>query len=446
MKKIFTFIAAVLFAGSMMAANLLTIDFTQGQGEWTIDNKELGGVDFVWAQSSQYGMKATGYVNSTNHATEAWLISPAIDLSAVEAATLSFSHARRYGDNSQLSVKAKAGEGAWADLSVSAWPDGSSWTFIDATADLASYVGQAGVQIAFVYTSTAEGGATWEIKSVTVADQGGAVTPVDPTDDADVTFTPADFEGQGQAATLETPGGAVTATKNGVTVATDNGYGHNLALRVYANGHFSITSATEQIGKIKFQFYSTYDGGLDQEVVVNGMSYEVASMAKQARIEKIQVYFGTAEEIEIEPITVAKAIEIAQALTPEVGSTATTAEKYYVKGFIVGTSSKYENTWYMADEAGAYGEFEAYKCASVDYEVAEGDLVIVTGKISNYHGEGQNGEYNSYEISGGTLKHVYAEGIENVVMTEKAQKVIVDGVLYIVRDGKMYNVQGAQVR
>ena len=39
-----------------------------------------------------------------------------------------------------------------------------------------------------------------------------------------------------------------------------------------------------------------------------------------------------------------------------------------------------------------------------------------------------------------------AQGIENVVLTESAQKVTVDGVLYIVRDGKMYNAQGAQVR
>jgi hypothetical protein len=39
-----------------------------------------------------------------------------------------------------------------------------------------------------------------------------------------------------------------------------------------------------------------------------------------------------------------------------------------------------------------------------------------------------------------------AEGIENVVLTEKAQKVVVDGVLYIVRDNKMFNIQGAQVR
>ena len=38
------------------------------------------------------------------------------------------------------------------------------------------------------------------------------------------------------------------------------------------------------------------------------------------------------------------------------------------------------------------------------------------------------------------------EGIENVVLTEKAHKVVVDGVLYIVRDNKLFNVQGAQVR
>ena len=265
-------------------------------------------------------------------------------------------------------------------------------------------------------------------------------------DDADVTFLPADFEGQGQAATLETPGGTVSTEKDGVTVATDNGYGHGMALRVYKGGKFTVTSSEKQIGKIKFQFYSTYDGGLDNEVVVNGMEYEVASMASQARIEKIQVYFGEAEEQELEPITVAQALKIAQALQPEKGKSAFTPEKYAVKGHIVGTSSKYENTWYLADELGAYGEFEAFKCSSVDYEVTEGDLVIVTGKIQHYYGEGSNGEYHSYEISGGTLVHVYAQGIENVTLTEKVQKVVVDGAIYIVRDGKMFNLQGAQVR
>ncbi len=38
------------------------------------------------------------------------------------------------------------------------------------------------------------------------------------------------------------------------------------------------------------------------------------------------------------------------------------------------------------------------------------------------------------------------EGIENITLTETAHKVVVDGVLYIVRDNKMYNAQGTQVR
>lgn len=37
-------------------------------------------------------------------------------------------------------------------------------------------------------------------------------------------------------------------------------------------------------------------------------------------------------------------------------------------------------------------------------------------------------------------------GIQKVTLTEKAHKVVVDGVMYIVRDNKMFNVQGTQVR
>ena len=39
-----------------------------------------------------------------------------------------------------------------------------------------------------------------------------------------------------------------------------------------------------------------------------------------------------------------------------------------------------------------------------------------------------------------------AQGIENITLTEKAQKVMIDGVMYIIRDNKMFNVQGTQVR
>ena len=38
------------------------------------------------------------------------------------------------------------------------------------------------------------------------------------------------------------------------------------------------------------------------------------------------------------------------------------------------------------------------------------------------------------------------QGIENVVLTDKAQKVMIDGALYIIRNNKLYNVQGAVVK
>ena len=38
------------------------------------------------------------------------------------------------------------------------------------------------------------------------------------------------------------------------------------------------------------------------------------------------------------------------------------------------------------------------------------------------------------------------EGIEHIVLTEKVRKVVIDGTIYIVRDNKLFNLQGAQVR
>lgn len=67
------------------------------------------------------------------------------------------------------------------------------------------------------------------------------------------------------------------------------------------------------------------------------------------------------------------------------------------------------------------------------------------------------GEINSIEfafdnvpaqkfISRFWIEEAPAEGIENIMLTEKAHKMVVDGVVYIVRDGKMFNLTGTQVR
>ena len=146
--------------------------------------------------------------------------------------------------------------------------------------------------------------------------------------------------------------------------------------------------------------------------------------------------------VELDTITVAEAVEIGMALVDN----GKTEKDYVVKGHVVQAYAPNEGysdqTWFMADEAGAFGEFEAFRCTP-DYLVETGDYVYVKGKIQKYVKD----EKVQIEIGNGTATHGEApEGIENIVLTEKAQKVVVDGVIYIVRDNKMFNLQGTQVR
>lgn len=276
--------------------------------------------------------------------------------------------------------------------------------------------------------------------------EGGSVVPVE---EADVVFLPADFEGQGQAATQETPGGAVSTTKDNVTVSTDNGYGHSLALRVYKGGRFAITSSEQQIGKVVFKFYSTYNGGLDNEVVVNDNEFVVESMASQARIEKISIFFGEYEKPEVDTLTAAEALAAAQAL--EVGATQKVVCVAYIANIKTPYSEEFGNitVWLNDDPTSTYGDIQAYraKCSAEDgAAIAEHDLVLIEGNVT--HTQNQDASKDYYEFaSGAQLKLLEkTQGIENIELTEKVQKVVVDGVIYIIRDNKMFNVQGTQVR
>ena len=233
---------------------------------------------------------------------------------------MAINHAMNKGNNTTLAVLATMDGSNWNEVELSAWPAGTNWTFIDATADLSAYAGH-NIQIAFKYVSTTSNCPTWEIKTVVISDGDAPVV-----EEADVVFTGDDFTGQGTS----TSGSPVAATKDGVTFTCDKGYNDDAhsTLRCYKNGVITITSETEQIGKLVFQFYSTYTGDLDNEVVVNAKEWSY-TLTNQARIEKLSIYFGEYEPvvIELDTITVTEAIAIAQALTPEKGKSATTEKK-----------------------------------------------------------------------------------------------------------------------
>ena len=157
--------------------------FGTNQGAFTIDDKVLPeGTTFIWSFASGYGMKASAYVNKTNYASESWLVSPKFDCTNATALTLSFSEAANFFKSAEnvsayTSVKVKeVGTDTWTNLTLSARASGTAWTFTDGiTADLSAYVGKK-IQIAFVYTSSAELAGTWEVKNFELKGKGEVTT------------------------------------------------------------------------------------------------------------------------------------------------------------------------------------------------------------------------------------------------------------------------------
>lgn len=149
-------------------------DFTKGIGGWAIQNVEIGSLNYVWQQTTQYGMKASAYVNKTNNAAESWLISPA--LAVGEKKTLTFSNCLNFLNSGTLAdfvsvmVSTDYSDGlpataTWTALDFTPQPDGKSYTWVDSKADISAYANK-NIRIAFKYVSTTSIAPTWEIKSV----------------------------------------------------------------------------------------------------------------------------------------------------------------------------------------------------------------------------------------------------------------------------------------
>jgi hypothetical protein len=114
----------------------------------------------------------SGY-SGTNNANEDWLISPAIDLSGLTAASLSFQTASRFTGN-VLEVKISSNyaggdpnSATWTNLTATLDASNSyTWTNSGAI-DVSSFVG-GNVYVAFKYTSTSSASMTWEVDNVKI--------------------------------------------------------------------------------------------------------------------------------------------------------------------------------------------------------------------------------------------------------------------------------------
>ena len=143
-----------------------TVVIVTGTTQW--EAKYLGGNTFA---------NISNWDGSNNTASEAWYISPAMDMSNTSSSTMSFDNDCNYtGDPLQLLVSTDyTGVGdpnnaTWVDISsqVSWDPNTNAWGFHGSgNIDLSAYVGGT-VYVAFKYIGTNSSGRTWEVDNIII--------------------------------------------------------------------------------------------------------------------------------------------------------------------------------------------------------------------------------------------------------------------------------------
>lgn len=168
-----------------------------------------GSLSYVWKQDSYNGkgyLKASAFASSKSNASEAWAVSPAINLKDSKKASLTFRHAINKiapGVPAEMCTVWASTDytgdvktATWTQINVPSYPEGTSWTFIDAgTMDISAFCGNEKVYIAFKYVSTDEASGTWEVDEFCVKGDGtamgnGGTTTPDKPDTPDTPVTP----------------------------------------------------------------------------------------------------------------------------------------------------------------------------------------------------------------------------------------------------------------
>lgn len=142
-----------------------------GAQEWRLDtqfgNTAGGSTDTNCAVMS-------GFASGSNNVNEDWLISPEIDLSAVEGAVLTFQTASRFSGN-PLEIKISSdyttgdpNAATWTNFTATLDTNTSSYVWTNSgDIDISSFVGEK-IYLAFKYTSTNTASTTWEVDNILI--------------------------------------------------------------------------------------------------------------------------------------------------------------------------------------------------------------------------------------------------------------------------------------
>lgn len=155
---------------------ILEETFATGQGNFKAFSVKG---DQVWKHdaTNKY-MKVSGFFNSTNNENEDWLVSPEINLTGINNASLQFDHTGKlFGANlSDMTVWVSTNfngsdlaTASWTQVTIPTYMTGNDWVFVNSGAiSLADFKNQSKVFVAFKYISSTTASATWEIKNMKI--------------------------------------------------------------------------------------------------------------------------------------------------------------------------------------------------------------------------------------------------------------------------------------
>lgn len=154
------------------------------------------------------------------------------------------------------------------------------------------------------------------------------------------------------------------------------------------------------------------------------------------------VTFLEAPKIDTLHVTVAQAEEV----IAELAEDEVTKAFYIVTGYVVNPQEVEDEiqSFFLSDDAQATQASFYVEGLEVEEALIAGQSVEILGKLKKY--KNPFAETIQSRLVNGQILSIEQQGIEQIVLTEKAMKVVVDGHVYIIRDNKLFNLQGARVR
>ena len=361
-----------------------------------------------WSQGSSY-TQATGYQKwdgastKSNKMADGYLISPGFStVTDQEAAYISFQYCVGYASNDAqfadhiklyASTQYVPAEGfvaeKWTQLDWKATHTSSNWELATTSIVLpAEFVNKEKVNIAIYFTTPNETkSATFEIKDFKAA----AGKPADSGDSGKTEGTPVTCT---EAVEL------TNALEDGATSAvtyTVTGYITEVVGNV-SNGQQTFWMADTKDGANQFEAYwANLPEGVEKFVkgskvkitgqlikYVNKTTGAVTPEIKNATVEILEVGDG-GDVVEGTPVTCAQAVELTNALQDGATSDVT----YTITGYIteiIGSVSKGQQSFWMADTKDGENQFEAYWANLPEGVTAfvKGSKVKITGKLIKY--------------------------------------------------------------